>query len=413
MKSKPILAVSAGVLVLILSYFFFFNEASEEVLLTKARFGDLYINVSTTGELEAKNFVEIQGPIKMRQAGIWETKLNSLVPEGTVVKKGDKVAQLDASSLSDKLTQRETDLTKAESQWEQTKLDTALQLSQERDKIINLQFTVEEKKLALEQSAFEPPATIKQAEIEVLKSERDLKQTKSNYLVKQQQLSAKMREITATLNEAKRKVKFLQDLFAEFTIFAPEEGMVIYAKDWDGKKKKEGSTIRGWDPVVATLPDLSVMISKTYVNEVDIRKIKPKQTVTLGLDAFPDKSLTGTVTKVANVGEQKPNSDAKVFEVIILLNESDSTLRPSMTTSNIIQTNFIENTLLIPLEAIHTEGDSISYVYKKGVSGFEKREVKTGEMNDKDIEILQGLSPEDIVALSTPTNVSKDIILIQ
>ncbi|WP_044205148.1 efflux RND transporter periplasmic adaptor subunit [Flammeovirga sp. OC4] len=413
MKTKPILAVSAGVLVLILSYFFFFKEASEEVLLTKARFGDLYINVSTTGELEAKNFVEIQGPIKMRQAGIWETKLNSLVPEGTVVKKGDKVAQLDASSLSDKLTQRETDLTKAESQWEQTKLDTALQLSQERDKIINLQFTVEEKKLALEQSAFEPPATIKQAEIEVLKSERDLKQTKSNYLVKQQQLSAKMREITATLNEAKRKVKFLQDLFAEFTIFAPEEGMVIYAKDWDGKKKKEGSTIRGWDPVVATLPDLSVMISKTYVNEVDIRKIKPKQTVTLGLDAFPDKSLTGTVTKVANVGEQKPNSDAKVFEVIILLNESDSTLRPSMTTSNIIQTNFIENTLLIPLEAIHTKGDSINYVYKKVVSGFEKREVKTGEMNDKDIEILQGLSPEDIVALSTPTNVSKDIILIQ
>ncbi|NME69410.1 efflux RND transporter periplasmic adaptor subunit [Flammeovirga aprica] len=413
MKSKPILAGSAGVIVLILSYFFFFNESSEEVLLTKARFGDLHINVSTTGELEAKNFVEIQGPMKMQQAGIWETKLNSLVPEGTVVKKGDKVAQLDASSLADKLTQRQSDLTKAESQWEQNKLDTALQLSQERDKIINLEFSVEEKKLALEQSAFEPPATIKQAEIEVLKAERDLEQTKSNYSVKQQQLSAKMREITATLNEAKRKVQFLQDLFAEFTIFAPEEGMVIYAKDWNGKKKKEGSTIRGWDPVVATLPDLSVMISKTYVNEVDIRKIKPEQKVMLGLDAFPDKALTGKVTKVANVGEQKPNSDAKVFEVIILVNESDSTLRPSMTTSNVIQTNFIENTLLLPLEAIHAEGDSINYVYKKAVSGFEKREVKTGEMNDKDIEILEGLSPDDVVALSTPTNISKDIILIQ
>ncbi|OHX68261.1 efflux RND transporter periplasmic adaptor subunit [Flammeovirga pacifica] len=408
MNKKQIVGLVALTLISITIYLFS-SKTSEEVLLSKARIDNLYINVSTTGELEAKNFVEIQGPLGMRQAQIWETKINSLVPEGTVVQKGDQVAQLDASSLADKLEQKQTDLTKAESQWEQTQLDTALQLSQERDKIINLEFTVQEKKLALEQSAFEPPATIKQAEIEVIKANRDLKQTKTNYLVKQKQLSAKMREANATLSQAKSKVTFLQDLFSEFTIMAPESGMVIYAKDWDGKKKKEGTNIRAWDPVVATLPDLSVMISKTYVNEVDIRKISKNQSVIIGLDAFPDKKLTGKVTKVANVGEQKPNSDAKVFEVIIIVNETDSTLRPSMTTSNIIQTGEVENALLIPIEALHTEGDSLTFVYKKTVGGFSKYEVKTGLMNDQDIQILAGLSDGDEISLTTPNSVSEKI----
>ncbi|ANQ47659.1 HlyD family efflux transporter periplasmic adaptor subunit [Flammeovirga sp. MY04] len=411
--SKKIIIGSSVFLVLIISIFFFSGNNSEQVLLTKARIDNLNINVSTTGELEAKNFVEIQGPLGMRQAQIWETKINSLVPEGTVVEKGQQVARLDASSLGDKLEQKGTDLTKAESQWEQTQLDTALQLSLERDKIINLEFTVQEKKLALEQSAFEPPATIKQAEIEVIKAERDLRQTKQNYLVKQKQLSAKMREVNANLSQAKSKVKFLEDLFQEFTIVAPESGMVIYAKDWDGKKKKEGSNIRAWDPVVATLPDLSVMISKTYVNEVDIRKIQKGQTVSIGLDAFPDKNLTGEVTKVANVGEQKPNSDAKVFEVVILVNQSDSTLRPSMTTSNIIQTGSKENVLLIPIEALHTEGDSINFVYKKTVGGFEKQEVKTGLMNDQDIEILTGLSEGEEISLNTPESSSSNIATVE
>ena len=67
-----------------------------------------------------------------------------------------------------------------------------------------------------------------------------------------------------------------------------------------------------WDPVVATLPDHTTMVSKTYINEVDINTVKVDQKVEIGLDAFPEKKLTGTVIEVANVGEQKPNTDAHV-----------------------------------------------------------------------------------------------------
>ena len=125
---------------------------------------------------------------------------------------------------------------------------------------------------------------------------------------------------------------------AGFTIKAPAAGMVIYVKEWNGKKKTAGSQVSAWDPTVATLPDLTQMESVTYVNEIDVRKIAVGQPVVITLDADPTKKLTGTVTKVANVGEQRPNSDAKVFEVKVAIEQPDTTLRPGMTTGNAIET---------------------------------------------------------------------------
>jgi len=89
------------------------------------------------------------------------------------------------------------------------------------------------------------------------------------------------------------------------------------------------------------------------------------QRVDVGLDAYPDKKLSGAVVQVANVGEQRPNSDAKVFEVRVEIDGTDPTLRPSMTTSNKIIASVKDSTVFIPLECLHVEADTITFVYKK------------------------------------------------
>ena len=110
-------------------------------------------------------------------------------------------------------------------------------------------------------------------------------------------------------------LQVVQEVMAGFTIRAPSPGMVIYVKEWNGRKRTTGSQVTSWDPGVATLPDLTQMESVTYVNEIDVRKIAVGQPVGITLDADPTKRLSGTVASVANVGEQRPNADAKVFEV--------------------------------------------------------------------------------------------------
>ncbi|HLU88474.1 MAG TPA: hypothetical protein VKZ51_01490, partial [Cyclobacteriaceae bacterium] len=128
-------------------------------------------------------------------------------------------------------------------------------------------------------------------------------------------------------------------------------------------------------------------------------KVKPKQQVNIGLDAFPEKKLTGIVSRVANVGQQRPNSDAKVFEVIILVNESDPLLRPAMTTSNAIIAEKLDNVLYVPLEAVHVENDSINYVH---MNNGTKQEVKLGLSNTNEVVIEMGLEEGDRVYLSIP-----------
>ena len=143
-----------------------------------------------------------------------------------------------------------------------------------------------------------------------------------------------------------------------------------------------------------------MMESITYVNEVDIQKLATGQEVFLKLDADPNKKLSGVVAHVANIGEQRPNSDSKVFEVRILINDRDTTLRPAMTTANEILVAKQANVLSIPLEAIHSE-DTLTFVYlNKG--GVIKQEVRLGLQNDNATIVLDGISENDEIYLSPP-----------
>jgi hypothetical protein len=156
---------------------------------------------------------------------------------------------------------------------------------------------------------------------------------------------------------------------------------------------------------VATLPDLTQMQVITYINEVDIQKVKVGQYVEIGLDAEPGKKLEGGVVQVANVGEQKPNSDAKVFEVLIDVLTQDPSLRPAMTTSCKIHAGLYTNVLSVPLEALNNM-NGLSFVYKKQGTSLVRQQVLVGAVNENQGVIYGGLNKDDVILLSTPTDTS-------
>ncbi len=409
MKRSYIIAV--GIVVVILIGFFVFNRtkaSSAADIIALVKKGEFRVEVETTGELEAKNSVKIMGPGSVRQFQIWEVTLQNIVDEGTVVKKGDWVATLDRSEFQTKFNQKQIDFEKANSKFVQIQLDTTLQMRQARDELINLKYGAEEKEIILQQSKFEPPATIKQAEINLDKAHRAYQQALENYKIKRNQNVEKMREVEAELRKVRGDFDGMSKILESFNVMAPEDGMVIYEKGWDGKPIKAGSRIGMWEPTVATLPDLTKMQSKTFVNEVDVRKVKPGQKVLIGLDSDPDKKFNGVVTKVANVGEQRPNSDAKVFEVLVEIDGTDATLRPSMTTSNKIIAQVLNNVIFIPLESLHTQNDSITYVFKKDGIKITKQEVVVAETNSNEAVITSGLAPDEKVFLSVPAGMENE-----
>src|SRR6266487_2629755 len=284
--------------------------APDNSLAARVKRGPFSVTVTTSGELRARQFVQITAPAGAQQAGAWQMKIQSIVPEGTIVKQGDVVAELDRSTLANKLDETRLALQKAQAQYEQAMLDSTLTLS-------------------------------------------------------------------------------------------PAPGMVIYVKEWNGRKRTAGSQVNAWEPGVATLPDLTQMESVTYVNEIDVRKLAVGQPVTLTLDADPTKHLAGTVASVANVGEQRPNADAKVFEVKVTVQGSDTTLRPGMTTGNAIETLKLNVALYVPLEAVSSAA-GIPLVYRQTGGRIVKQEVITGPMNDDEVVIVRGLEENDRVLLTPP-----------
>jgi HlyD family secretion protein len=411
MNKKKWILSSIAVIVVVALWYFLRTEASVfEPIFAQVERGDFVVSVYTTGELEAKNSENILGPGNLRSVGLYNVQIAELIPEGTIVEKGDWVATLDRTEIATRIQDRETELERLETSFTQAMLDTTLELRMARDDLINLQFNVEEARITLEQSKFEPPTAIRQAEINLEKLERSYEQAVNNYELRRQKAEARMQEIGARLSQEKRRYQGMLDVLEEFEIRAPISGMVIYKRNWDGSKTTVGSQISSWDNTVATLPDFSVMMSRTYVNEVDISKVRVNQQAEVIVDAFPQSRFTGFVTEVANVGEQRPNQDARVFEVKIQINEADTILRPSMTTKNTIVTHVQQDVLFIPIEAIHAS-DSIAYVFRQYQGRTVRQQVLTGIRNDNQIVISEGLDEGDQVLLTLPPD-PEDIRLI-
>jgi multidrug efflux pump subunit AcrA (membrane-fusion protein) len=408
LKRRPIVTYSALAAVLLCVLWFFSAPnpaANSDVIVTPTR-GPFLVTVTTSGELQAKSSINIMGSENARAAYIWQMKITNIIPEGTVVKKGDFVADLDKSEITGKFKDSQLSVQKLEAQYLQTKLDSTLALSQARDELVNLSYTREEKRLAVEQSAYEAPAMRRQAEIDFERAQRAYEQAKKNYVTKTRQSIAKAQAAEADLMKERQRMDLYKKTMEEFTIKAPADGMVVYAREWNGKKKVVGSTINSWEPTVATLPDLREMESITYISELDIQKLAAGQKVKLKLDADPNKALTGSVTAVANIGEQRPNSDSKVFEVRIKVNETDTTLRPAMTTANEILVARLDSVLSIPLECVHTEGP-ITFVYKRNGRSIVKQEVKLGLINENATVIQSGVGEKDDLLLTTPPESGK------
>jgi len=373
---------------------------------TKVQKGQFDITITSAGELTAEKSTDIKGPeIAMgRDIRFFMIKIQDLIPEGTVVKEGDYVATLDRTDLNNSLKDTQTSLTTLQTALDMKLLDTAVVLNDLRDQLKNQKYTVQEAAITLRNSKYEPAPTIRSAEISLDKAQRTLEQLKRSYTQILSQNKADIINQTYWVNKNARRVKDLQDVLAGFTITAPSSGMVIYKKEWSGTKRKVGSMINPFDRVVATLPDLTTMLSKTYVNEIDESKIKNGQTVDISIDAFPQKKFTGKVSYVANIGEKLNNSDDKVFEVQIKIEGADPALRPSMTTGNKIIVKTSKDAIFIPIECVQAGIDSIPFVYTK--SGI-KQIVLLGDANEKYVLIEKGLEPGTLIYLNNPENTEK------
>lgn len=404
MKNKKILLIALIPILLIIIFVAFGNQEKVITDLTiKVERGPFQVEIYSSGELESESSENINIPEKMkdRSLRIYELTITDLIEEGTYVDSGDYVGTLDHKAVEERIKTMQDELEKALTELQDAKIDSNLNLSNQRDQIINSGLDLEEKRIVMEESIYESPSVQKKAQMDHDKALRKYEQDQNAYKLKREQEENKVTRKFINYRQISDQLAELEVLFNSLEIYSPKKGLLTYYKQGFGGVTKVGSRVTQWSPVIATIPDMTNLISRTFINEIDISKVKLNMQVKIGIDAFPSKELEGQVISIANVGQNMPNSDAKVFEVKVKIFGDDPDLRPAMTTSNVVRAMTLQDTLFVPLETVFSN-DSLQFVYRLKGRKPVKQIVALGDANENFVLIKAGLKEGDELFLSTP-----------
>lgn len=359
--------------------------------------------ISVKGEIQGKDAVVINLPddLRLRDLRIYSLKLKDIVQEGTSVKKGDWVATLDAATINQQMQNNNEDLIQRRAELNDAKIDSTIELTKLREELEEFKYDLEYKELELEQSKYESPAYQRTKRMEYDKTVRQMEKKRRDYELKRLELKIKTQRIARRYEEFATRDSLLKKAMSACRVTAPKDGMVMYAKLWGGRKIRVGDDISFFNPVIATLPDMSVLVSETYIKEIDITKIHIGDPVEITIDALPGKTYSGSISKIANIGQEIPNFDTKVFRVLIDLEENNPEIKPAMTTDNRILLNDLNEVVKIPREAIYADSGK-TFVYFRQNGKTWKKEIEPGIENDEEVVINSGLAENDKIIITEP-----------
>lgn len=382
------------------------------------------------GELEA---VEAENIVAPRVRG--QLKIVELFPEGEVVEVGDLLVRFEQTDFNKRVMDAEQQVESAKADMEKTQATHKAEISKLESDIKNTEANLRLAELKVERMAFEATVQKEEAEIEAhkagLSNEQALEKLESQKIINSAEVKKRQLEIERKERES---VKARTELEST-TINAEKPGLVVYGKVWKGERAEK---IRVGDEVwggvnVISLPDLSHMQVKTYVNEVDVDKLETGQVASIKLDALPEPTFYGIIKSIASLGREKEGEkNVKVFDVVLEIEEQDERLKPGMSATSevIIETippkavakpDSIEPLttgevaaktapmpIYIPLDAVF-EKDGRTLVYLVVDGQAEEREITLGKKNEDFVVVEKGLAPNDRIAMRDPTRAADAI----
>ncbi len=391
--------------IIVLASFYFAQSPEKSPKYFEVKKGRFEAVLTCKGEINGMVATVIRAPkiLGDRDLQLWSMKIIDLTQDGKNVKKGDFIIQLDASQVVSGMREEQQELEREMADLNNAKIDSAVRLTQMREDIKNAMLDLEYNKIDLEQSVYESEAYQRKAQMAYLKAENSIKKKQRDYLLEQNRLKTRVARSASEVERAQQRIEKFQQAMAAARITAPEDGIVIFGKSWDGKKYSKDDNVSTYEfaPPIATLPDMSSVISEIYVKEIDISKINVGDSVRVTFDALAGVMRKGSIKTIARVGESHKDFDMKVFKVVIHLDNTHEGLKPAMNSNNDIILAKLENVISIPVNSVFRENGS-KYVYLKTPKGSGKQQIKTGLENEEFVLVEEGLKEGDKVLLEPP-----------
>ena len=421
-----------------------FKTTSLQIVHHTIKPGALPITVTEKGALEsAKNddvYCQVEG----------QTTIISIIPEGTRVTKGQLVCELDSAALRDQLNNQKITTQGAEAAYQQSKLTREVAEIAVREyeegifkqewATINGEIKLAESDLAraedrvswsnrMFEKGYVSKAQKVSEELNYQKAQFSLEQAQSKLRVLEEYTKDKtIKELKSEVEKARsdelakeqtlqiereKEAKFEKQI-ANCKLYAPGDGLVVYANDPgrsfgnNAPQIEEGATVRERQKIFS-LPDIGNMQVNAKIHESQLDKVEPGMRARIRVEAFADVELDGTVVDKAPLPDPTSffSSDIKVYTTHIKIDKPLPGLRPGMNAEVVILVDRKEDVLSVPVQAI-LEYKGKAHIAYRTPDGYERKEVSLGATNDNFVEITEGAEPGMVVAMNPISLLSDD-----
>lgn len=203
----------------------------------------------------------------------------------------------------------------------------------------------------------------------------------------------------------------LRDKLTKTVIRAPHPGVLLL------KDLTEGQVITGvggqsGGTLLGEVADLSALMIRTNVNEIDVARLKLEDRARVRIDSLRGMMMTGIVRRIATSATESPNDRTRLFPIDVVLDAADARLRPGMSATVTFSLSRADNTPSLPLTAVFSNADSVRYVFRRTLEGYEARIIETGIADTRRIQVLAGLELSDEIALSRPLTFDGEIPVV-
>lgn len=401
-QHKPLVtaALVVAACILLLGAFRYTHRAPPVPTIDVKR-GEFLDSFEIRGEIKALKSIEIIAP---SEAG--DLQILKLASDGTRVNKGDPVVEFDKTKTEQDLAQYRSSLKYATADIEQARAQARLTEEQDLTAVSKARYDLESAKL--DASKQEIVSKIEGAEAQLKVDDAKGALTQAEEKLKSDRAASK-----ATINgkvEASKKADFdvqrAEIALSKMTLEAPVAGIVSL----DMIPRMEGPTPfkagdRAWPGApIADLPDTSSLRVSARVDETERGRLAQNQTVTVHLDAIPDRQFTGKIEDISTIASEDYTAGWPIprnFDLRVTLDQLDQRLRPGMTAQITIIVDRIANVLIVPVHAMfQREGETYAYVWDG--SKFRQQEIDVSKRSGDRVVIARGLQAGDRVALQDP-----------
>ncbi len=240
--------------------------------------------------------------------------------------------------------------------------------------------------------------------------ERTKRQANANIVQATAELQAKLSEF----EQQKNKLDKLVNQIAKAKIYAPMDGLVVYATSvqmsfrGNNEPLEEGQNVRERQELIH-LPTTAAYMAKVKVQESSLEKIRLGLPVRITIDAIPGKSFTGKIATIAPLPNAQSifmNPDLKVYDTEILIDGNGDDMRSGMGCQAEIIVDYFDDAVYVPVQAILRIGNKPTVFVAKG-NDWEPRTIDLGPDNNRLAQIKSGLTKGEVVLLTPPLSAAE------